>query len=480
MTVPSGPVVVADVRAEHRPTAARGDPRRSRCRSISPRVGRNRYGSSLLVLDAVAPGDDEPVVHRARRVGADRRPDPFGLVLQGQLLAVLEPDPDRLGEGLEDPHGAARRASVCGRGRSCGCWWRPWTSAVDGTADLGAGGGSHEEPPWEVAGAGWSVSRVDGAEGDTQPGGTVAGLVDDLVDGLVGLVGVEQERRSPARVALRPRVGVPVEERLLRLRSAHSAAPVGDLASSSACSTSSPRARRSRTTRSIPATSRQRGVGQRPLGERLAGSPSKSTIFQPRSAVRRVWPRWQVAVDALHVGPAGRAADRGRSTRARAPAVTRPSSGTSATASSRRTRMPASEAATCVGCRARRAERRRPGRRAPRPSRRPAGAPRPRSRRRPRRRAGRPRRTGRATLARSEVPAVAGGAQELLEHRQLRAARRCGHPPAIGTRRRRGPVREPASARAPWIVDVGVVAGGDSRNTLTMSGRARRRRPRRG
>ena len=52
----------------------------------------------------------------------------------------------------------------------------------------------------------------------------------------------------------------------------------------------------------MPATSRHGESGTTRSASGLAGSPSKSTIFQPL-AVRRVWPEVQVAVHALGACP---------------------------------------------------------------------------------------------------------------------------------------------------------------------------------
>ena len=71
----------------------------------------------------------------------------------------------------------------------------------------------------------------------------------------------------------------------------------------------------------MPATSRQGESGRTRSASGLAGSPSKSTIFQPLT-VRRVWPRWRSPCTCWTCGvPARR---RGRERRAQAVGVRSP------------------------------------------------------------------------------------------------------------------------------------------------------------
>ena len=144
-------------------------------------------------------------------------------------------------------------------------------------------------------------------ERDRHPGRPVAGLVDGLVDRLVGVVGARAARRCSSASSLA--AGVAVEE-----------VPAG-------CGAPTPRrgrraARRRPRRRSASVRSTRAGVVERPQhaghvapagspaasrsASGLAGSPSKSTIFQPLT-VRSVWPRWRSPWIALHRRRVGRA-----------------------------------------------------------------------------------------------------------------------------------------------------------------------------
>src|SRR5688572_28216524 len=89
----------------------------------------------------------------------------------------------------------------------------PETSRCRSSVETGAGGDADVDTVGGVAGvcgvAGWFVRWVTGASllagsepvdrrhRDLQPGRSVAGLVEDLVDGLVGLVRAQQDRLLP-------------------------------------------------------------------------------------------------------------------------------------------------------------------------------------------------------------------------------------------------------------------------------------------
>ena len=128
-------------------------------------------------------------------------------------------------------------------------------------------------------------------ERDAHPRRPVAGLVDRLVDGLVGHVRREQGLLVGGEVAS----GVRRQERRVRcVRTTRSrgrtSAPRCPRPGRPRSRSSSPRAGRSRRT---AASRRRRATASRAASARtsgLAGSPSKSTIFQPRT-VRSVWPR---------------------------------------------------------------------------------------------------------------------------------------------------------------------------------------------
>ena len=195
----------------------------------------------------------------------------------------------------------------------------------------------------------------------------------------------------------------------------------------------------------MPATSRQTRSGRTRSASGLAGSPSKSTIFQPLT-VRSVWPRWKSPCTRWAV------ADCPDVPRLATPAKVRrsasacsPSSGTIASATSRRVSIASESAARSLGAprlggellgqhvvhlRGGQAE--------------PLGL------------------AGEvaadlvgvqvglgeqvAHAGQREVPAVAGGAQELLEHRELDRVARCRRPgwSARASRRARRRGRCPA------------------------------------
>jgi hypothetical protein len=69
--------------------------------------GSKAVGVVGLVLDAIAPGREDAVVHGLVDVSAHAAPDAVGLVRQVQDLAVLEADANRVGER---PHRADAQA----------------------------------------------------------------------------------------------------------------------------------------------------------------------------------------------------------------------------------------------------------------------------------------------------------------------------------------------------------------------------------
>ncbi len=215
---------------------------------------------------------------------------------------------------------------------------------------------------------------------DTQVG-RLRALVDGLVDGLVGDVGVEQACSS----SVRSPTGVRRQEVRRGCGRAHSAGAEGQLVVRwpgvvTARSCARRPGRRSRRSAACPATSRHGESGSSRSASGLAGSPSKSTIFQPAHGAQRL-AEVQVAVDLLDVQSPERSAA-GRTTPAaprRAPrARVRPAAPASSRAlicvGERRCRRAASPAAKLLGERLR----------APRAAPRRAGPTRRRSRRRPR------------------------------------------------------------------------------------------------
>ena len=165
----------------------------------------------------------------------------------------------------------------------------------------------------------------------------------------------------------------------------------------------------------MPATSRQAESGSTRSASGLAGSPSKSTIFQPLT-VRSVWPRWRSPCTCCTCDTGRRRrrrrtsrAGRRRTAPARAPRRARRRAGPS---SRSRARPAASAVRTCVGkCSARAwcTSASDSPRRAASAAKSPPTSSAWRSASANRLR----------TLASADVPAVAGGPQELLEHRQL-------------------------------------------------------------
>ena len=101
---------------------------------------REAVGVVLEVVDAVGPGDEQPVVHRARDVGAHRRPHALRLVRQLELLAVLEAHPHGLRQRLEHPDAQAPRLEVLAE-EVVGLLVAPLDERGDRAADLGAGEG---------------------------------------------------------------------------------------------------------------------------------------------------------------------------------------------------------------------------------------------------------------------------------------------------------------------------------------------------
>lgn len=112
----------------------------------------------LLVLDAVAPGHEQAVVHGRGGVGAHAGPDALGLVVEGELLAVLEPDPHGARERLQDADAQAARLEVLAE-QVVRLLVAALDQRGDRAADLGAGGGSHERSPCEVGEGAWAVRR---------------------------------------------------------------------------------------------------------------------------------------------------------------------------------------------------------------------------------------------------------------------------------------------------------------------------------
>ena len=178
--------------------------------------GGEPVGVVLEVLDAVGPGHEQPVVHRAGRVGAHRRPDALGLVGQLELLAVLEAHAHRLRQRLEHPQPQAAGLEVLPE-EVVGLLVASLDEGGDRAADLGAGRGAHDGSPCVVGCCEkWAVRRRTAPSGMADPAGPVAGLVDDLVHRLVELEGREQgpERAGVAAgAARRSRRGRPAARR---------------------------------------------------------------------------------------------------------------------------------------------------------------------------------------------------------------------------------------------------------------------------
>ena len=142
----------------------------------------------------------------------------------------------------------------------------------------------------------------------------------------------------------------------------------------------------------MPATSRHGESGRTRSASGLAGSPSKSTIFQPLT-VRSVWPRCRSPwIRCTRIGVERGAARRRRARRPSAYALELGHDVERGVEPARASR-PAS-APTSSGVALARPGSARPGPRGSRPAPHRAARPRRRSRRRPRRRAGRPRRRG--------------------------------------------------------------------------------------
>ncbi len=120
--------------------------------------GGEAVGVVLLVLDPVAPGHEQAVVHRAGDVGAHAGPHPLGLVGEVEELAVLEPDPDRVGHRTHDPDAQPAGFEVLAE-QVVGLLVTTLDEGGDGAPDLGAGSGGHERSPCEGAGEKRSVRR---------------------------------------------------------------------------------------------------------------------------------------------------------------------------------------------------------------------------------------------------------------------------------------------------------------------------------
>ena len=133
-----------------------------------------------------------------------------------------------------------------------------------------------------------SREPADRRHGDRQPGRPVACLVDDLVDGLVGLERPQQRRRR--RAGRGRRRGVAVAE-----RAPVAVGPLGGAVRALRRRRGGRAAGGGRRSRRTAACRRRPGAGSRgraaPSSGR-AGSPSKSRSFQP-SRVRSTWPRWR-------------------------------------------------------------------------------------------------------------------------------------------------------------------------------------------
>ena len=113
-----------------------------------PQGGCEPVGVVLLVLDAVGPRREDAVVHRPGGAAADGRPHALGLVLEGELDTVLEPDPDRGGQRLEDPDPQATALEMLAE-EVVGLLVTPLDEGGDGSADLRAGlDGSHGRSSW--------------------------------------------------------------------------------------------------------------------------------------------------------------------------------------------------------------------------------------------------------------------------------------------------------------------------------------------
>ncbi len=109
-------------------------------------------GVVLEVLDAVRPGDDQPVVHRPGGVGAHRRPHALRLVRELQLLAVLEAHADRAGQRLEHADAQPTGLQVLAE-QVVRLLVASLDEGGDRAADLGARGGGHDGSPCMVVGS---------------------------------------------------------------------------------------------------------------------------------------------------------------------------------------------------------------------------------------------------------------------------------------------------------------------------------------
>ena len=342
---------------------------------------------------------------RARRRAAARRPRCPRARASSATAPPSHRTTTRGRERLEHAHRDGAVVRVRARARACGLPCSPrttWSSSV--VRDRLDGGG----------GRGHGVSDpCDGRERDVHPGRSVAGLVDGLVDGLVGDVGVEQHpllgadlaagvrHEEVVAVAVRPLVGaVGALRGALRRRPGRRCARRRAGRSRRSAASRRRRARASRAAaarraawRARPRSRRSsspgwcagsgRGAGRRgPAGRSGRGSArTRSYVARRRVGVRR-----QLGHDLEGgVEPGGHRV--GEPVAASAPrrSVGKCSASTSCTsrsASPSRAASPAKSPPASWACRSASAKRLR-------------------------------------ALDEREVPAVAGGAQELLEHREL-------------------------------------------------------------
>lgn len=107
-----------------------------------PERRREAIGVVTLVLDPVAPRREDAVVHRAIGVGTHPGEHALGLMLEVEHLAVLEPHPHRLRQGLEhaDPQPAV--LDVLSQ-QIVRLLVPPLDKSRDRAGDLGAGRGGH-------------------------------------------------------------------------------------------------------------------------------------------------------------------------------------------------------------------------------------------------------------------------------------------------------------------------------------------------
>ena len=455
-----------------------------RCRSTSPSVGQ----VAVRVVGGVRAGRRRSRPRAGSRApsGSGEHADPDAVVL---VLAAGSASARRARRSPTSASGRSARTVTppscgCAPSTACGSWWRAADDAGRGRlgrrrVDRGAvdSGSRGVVAAVRARGPRAGASRRDRAERDRQPGRPVAGLVDHLVDRLVGL-----EARAAAAPSSR---GSPSPPRRWRSRRRRRPVALGPLGGAVRDLPVAPRrpvvgddqvARRSRRT---AACRRRRATGEsgrRPLGRAAcAGSPSKSRIFQPLHGAQDL-AEVEVAVDPLDGRRLAGSAATTSSKAARSPSAYGSQLGTT----SQRGVEPGLHALGAGG-RARSAVQRLGGervgerRRAPRRSPRPSRWPRRRSRRRPRRRAGRPRRTGRARWParapsrRSRCAGTAGASPAARGSSASRSRR------APASRRARRCASLPGSVSAAWISMSGLHARG--RPGGRPSAGCRRRRP---